>query len=245
MADNEVLEVAERTVVALGVAGVSGMGPDAAALMISLTPIAEFTLDKVITWVIGGRRKKYAAETLTDAAEEAGATTVDSFIAFIKNAVSDEPSQELLTRALNIAQDCSLRAKRRAISKSIAAGVTDKGTKVDEEFLFLRAIDDLDAPHFRTLKLMSSAPPHPEGLHKPGSVVSVGWTPTMILAEDSGLSDTLGTLLSGLQRHNLIRGPQAAGITLADRNGEFPLQVTDYGLRFLERLEEPDLSQED
>ena len=48
-----------------------------------------------------------------------------------------------------------MRDKRRAIGRSIAAAMTDMGTRVDEELVFLRAIDNLDAPHFRLLWMMA------------------------------------------------------------------------------------------
>jgi hypothetical protein len=142
-------------------------------------------------------------------------------------------------RALTIAQDSSLRAKRRAAGRSVAAAAADKGTKVNQELLFLRTLDDLDAPHFRLLLLMASAPPHPASWGPPRSGVPQGWTPSSIVAQDSGLSDTVRMLLTGLERHGLVRGPAVAGITLNDKNGEGRYLITDYGRHFLERLAEP------
>lgn len=85
-------------------------------------------------------------------------------MAFVEAAVSDEEHQELLARALTIAQDTAMRDKRRALGRALASAASDTGTKVDEELLFIRVLADLDEPHIRVLRLMST-PLSVSGLH--------------------------------------------------------------------------------
>ena len=103
-----VSEVARQVVVnvAAGLAGYLGPGPG--ALAAGAAPVVLAGLD-YISGTIGSRRLDHATETLTDAATEFGATTTDEFIEFVEAAVSDEDRQELLARALTIAQDTSMR----------------------------------------------------------------------------------------------------------------------------------------
>src|SRR5690349_7427061 len=106
-------EVAKQVVVNVA-AGLAGyLGPGASAIAAGAAPIVLAGLD-YISATIGSRRLDHATETLTDAAEEFGAETTEEFVEFVKAAVSDEDRQELLARALMIAQDTAMRDKRRA-----------------------------------------------------------------------------------------------------------------------------------
>jgi hypothetical protein len=93
------------------------------------------------------RRCTHAAETLLDAAGEAGVKTDGEFLEFVEEALSNERRQELLAPALLIAQDSAMRDKRRALGRTVAKGIADNGTHVDDQLLTLRVLDDLDAPH--------------------------------------------------------------------------------------------------
>lgn len=136
-------EVAEQVVVnvAAGLAGYLGLG--AGAVAAGAAPIVLAGLDH-ISRTIGTRRLDHATETLTDAAEEFGAETTEEFFEFVTAAVSDKDHQELLARALTIAQDTAMRDKRRALGRVVAQAARDTGTKVDKELLYLRVLDDLD-----------------------------------------------------------------------------------------------------
>jgi hypothetical protein len=67
-------------------------------------------------------------------------------------------TQELLARRLTIAQDTSMRDKRRALGRALAIALDDNGTKVDNEIAFVRMLADLDPVHIRVLKIMSRRP---------------------------------------------------------------------------------------
>lgn len=68
---------------------------------------------------IGSRRLEHAAETLGDAADEFGAEIPEEFVKFVEAAASDEQHQELLARALTIAQDTAMRDTRRALGYEV------------------------------------------------------------------------------------------------------------------------------
>lgn len=177
-----------------------------------------------ITETIGSRRLEHATETLTDAAEDFGAETPEEFVEFIKAAVSDEEHQELLARALTIAQDTAMRDKRRALGRALASAASDTGTKVDDEFVFIRVLADLDEPHIRLLRLMSTTP-----LRQ--------WPPWKVLEEDPGLTSPWA-LLSVLARHQLISGGNEVLPPRAEIRPDYT--ITEYGEWFLTRLAEPE-----
>jgi hypothetical protein len=66
-------------------------------------------------------------------------------------AVANDRRHELFARSLRIAQDTALRDKRRALGRTLAAGVMGDDARIDEEQLFMRAVDDLDESHIRLL----------------------------------------------------------------------------------------------
>jgi hypothetical protein len=85
---------------------------------------------------------------LLDGADAYETATGEGFTRFIEAAISDAEHQELLARALTIGQDAAMRDKRAAVGRAIASAASDAGTSVDEEMLFVRLIDALDAPTF-------------------------------------------------------------------------------------------------
>jgi hypothetical protein len=138
-----------------------------------------------------------------DAADAAGVPLGE----FMDLAVSDDRRHELFARSMRIAQDTALRDKRRAL----AAGVMGDDARIDEELLFMRAVDDLDEMHLRLLgraRLLSDSQVY-AGL--------AGWTPSIIVQADPGLAAGIGALLGALELHGLIeqppgtRRPPAAG----------------------------------
>ena len=194
-----------------------------------------------ISATIGSRRLEHATETLTDAADEYGATTPEEFVAFVEAAVSDAGHQELLARVLTIAQDTAMRDKRRARGRALAAAASDTGTKVDDELLFIRALDDLDSPHIRCLRIMATEPPHLDAVNR--QMLAVGrqtirqWHPSDIAQQDSGLADAVEALLPVLDRNGLISGGHEV-ITQAGHEPEYV--ITPYGEWFLTRLADPE-----
>lgn len=138
------------------------------------------------------RRTVHGEETLGDAAEAADVPVEQ----FIEEALADEQRTELLVRALTTAMDASLREKRQALGRALASGVCGSST-VDDEFLFMRALADLDEPHIAVLQVIGGEAPAHHPLPK-------GWQYTEILERVPGLANALRAVLVTLELHTLI-----------------------------------------
>lgn len=145
------LAIQLATAALTGVASLAGVGPGAAATMIA--PLATAIMTAAVQR-LGRRRTEHAADTLMDAADAAGLPLGE----FMDAAVSDDRRHELFARSMRIAQDTAMRDKRRALGRALAAGVMGDDARIDEEMLFMRAIDDLDEMHIRLLGRMDSFP---------------------------------------------------------------------------------------
>jgi len=235
-----VCQVARQVVVnvAAGLAGYLGPGPGAIAQ--GTAPVVLAGLD-YISGAIGSRRLDHATETLTDAATDFGAKTIEEFIEFVEAAVSNEERQELLARALTIAQDTSMRDKRRALGRVVAQAASDTGTKVDTQLIYLRVIDDLDEPHVRLLRLMTTKPPHQDAVNQQREAIGEApvrqWHPSDLGQADPGIAEVVWSLLPGLAGHGLISGGYEV-LTWAGHEPEYI--VTPYGEWFLTMLAEPE-----
>lgn len=216
-------DLAVQLVVAfgIGVATVYGAVPGALATMAG--PVMTVVLNALMR--VRRRRVEHAAETLLDAADQAELPVA----AFFERAVADDRRHELFTRALSIAQDTALRDKRRALGRALAAGVMGDDAQVDEELLFMRALEDIDEMHIRLLARMADTYP-PE--------VGPGWSARIIGKADPGLANGAPALLGALQVHGLVeevvrnRPIQGEGATQAFYN------ITRQGRDFLNHLAE-------
>jgi len=194
------------------------VSPIGGAVATALTPmfeaIATFAVKK-----LGRRRVEHAAETLLDAAQ----TADEPLAGFIDKAVADDRRHELFARTLTIAQDTALRNKRRALGRALAAGVMGDDAKIDEELLFIRAVEDIDEMHIRLLARMASN-------HSPPP----GWSATAIREQDPGLADSVLALFGTLEAHGLIvrRTP---GTRIVGPEQSYYL-ITQAGQRFIGRL---------
>jgi hypothetical protein len=198
-----------------------------------LSPFAVAGFRRILG-TLGSRRKEHVAQTLLDGAEAFGAKTEEDFAAFVEAALSDEEHQELLARALTIAADTAMRGKRRALGRALAAAANDTGTKVDAELLFIRALDDLDEPHIRMLRIMSTTPPH----MAQGDVRARQWYPSSIAQADPGLADVVWSLFGPLERHGLIWSAGEYHVPGGAMEPQY--EITPYGDSFLDRLAEPE-----
>ena len=196
----------------IGVATVYGAVPGGLATM--LGPLLTTVLNALTR--VGRRRAEHAADTLLDAADKAELPVEE----FFDRAVADDRRHELFTRALNIAQDTALRDKRRALGRALAAGVMGDEARIDEELLFVRAVDDIDEMHIRLL-----------GRFADGGRLTAG----DIVQADPGLEDGVLALLGQLQSHGLIdsRSPVTPGGAMTPEPYYF---ITPTGRTFLARL---------
>jgi hypothetical protein len=226
--------------------GLAVAGPVGALAGASLTPVLERAL-RYLDGRFFRRRVMYAAETLAEAAGEAGANTEEDFEEFVQKLVGDEQHEELLARVLGIAQDSAMRDKRRALSRILANAADEIGTKVDNELATARVIADLDPVHVRLLRIMSLTPPHliewatdhgadPQTVRR--------WYPWSIKAADPGLSEAAWGALQILERNGLVwkvgenHTPNGGGI-------EPEYEITSYGDYLLGLFTDPDMSAAD
>ena len=212
------------TIASAAGATVGLLGPEASVMAAAAAPSVTVTLSAV--WAkIAGRRIRNVEETLVDAAETASMTVEE----FLEMAVSGERSHELLARVVMVAQDTTMRDKRRALGRALAAGVAGDSARVDEELLFVRAIADLDPPHIRLLSLIGSEAPSK-------ALLNGGWMSHEIVGRDPGLADVLPALLATLELHTLILD---GGIVRPVEGGRVhQYSVTARGQNFLRRLTE-------
>ncbi len=171
-----------------GLASRASASASAGAAVTAIVPIAT----AVTTWAViklGRRRAEHAAETLMDAADAADLPLGE----FIDRAVADDHRHELFARTLSIAQDIALREKRRALGPALAAGVMGDVARINEELLFIRAVQDIDEMHTRLLDRMARV-----------QVQAPGWSIRRIAEADQGLGNGVRALLGTLERHGLI-----------------------------------------
>jgi hypothetical protein len=208
-------ELATQVVIAslTGVASIASVYAGAGATAFAPVALA-FALPAVKR--IGQRRIENATEALM-AGTDAASVSVEEFI---DKAAADEHRHELFARALAVAQDAAWRNKRRALGRALAAGVMGDDARVDEEMLFIRAVDDLDEVHVRLLGHLTD-----------------GGRPTAgdIALTDPGLRYGLLALLGRLQSVGLI--DSRAPVTPAGAMTPEPYYfITDLGRDFLVRL---------
>lgn len=217
-------ELAIRTAVAILSGGASLLGPDAGAAATAFAPAMEVALTRVAA-LAGQRRFRHAAETVADAAEASGCSVEE----LLGRAVSDDRRQELLSRALGVAQDAALRDKRRALGRALAAGIEGDDARIDDELLFIRAVADVDIPHIKLLKVLSEDQPSPGQLS--GSVFHDGWSLATVAARHPEFGGALPALVWTLESHALIQSVRSATPATA-----VAYTVTSAGRHLLDRL---------
>ena len=207
---------AVKIVVAVILGITSAAGPVGAAVAGMTGPFFPNIVDK-LRW----RRVRNATETVNHAAKAAGLDPEE----FLDRAVSDDRRHELLARALIIAQDAALRAKRRGLGHSLAAGVMGDDAKINEEHLFMRAVADVDEWHIRLLGV----------LLRPSTGFG-GWSVDQIKAADPGLAAGALALLGTLELHGLVATTISNRAIPAAVSSTTLYNITPAGRHFLGRL---------
>jgi len=209
------------------VAGASIVGPEAGAAAVALQPAAEVVQQRVVN-ALGRRRLARAAEVL----ELAGGGADEQLAGFAEEAIRDEKHQEFLARVIVVAQDMADQDKRRALARSLAAAVAGEDAVLDEEFLFVRAVADLDSPHIRLLAALDRDRPGEGQLA--GQVVRDGWSRQLLARVEPGLADALPALLATLEAHALVDHPA----NWSSLEGTPLYRITRRGQVLLRRLQE-------
>jgi hypothetical protein len=203
----------------LGIMGYIG-GPDWSALSAFGGVYAGAVVNR-----LAGRRIWHGIDMLNAALEDSGLSLEE----FLDLAVSDDKRQELLARALTIAQDAALRARRRGLGRSLSAGITGDDAKINEEHLFMRAVADVDEAHLRLLGHMA----HPV----PGSDGRPRWTAAVLEAADPGLVPGVMALLGTLELHGLVQTETDYRSIPGAMRSTTTYSITEPGRHFLGRLE--------
>lgn len=226
-------DLVRNAVVATLTAGAGLVGPDVGAAATALAPFFEVALARFAK-ATHLRRVNNASGTLQHAIDAQAASAE----VFLEKAMGDDRRAELLTRALVIAQDTALRAKRRALGRALAAGVTaGSDAEIDAELLFIRAVADIDMPHILVLRLLDTERPLPGEMS--GNVFHAGWSPAKIATRISG---NLTPVLATLELHGLITSGQSS---TPWQSAQSAYQITGAGEQLLSRLaEDPDGSGE-
>ncbi len=170
---------------------------------------------------IGRRRIKHSAETLLDAADAADLPLPE----FVSRATATDARHELTARVLLAAQDTARRDKRRALGRALAAGVVDDA-RIDEELMFVRAMDDIDAWHIELLDHMAN-----------NAAPSPGWSALTAVEAVPIIADVVNAVLGALELHGLI-APTLPQISRGPNAGQAFYNITNSGRRFLDRLHE-------
>jgi hypothetical protein len=157
------------------------------------------------------------AETLTVGAAAAGVSREE----LLERAVADDERQELLVRALIVAQDAAWQNKRSALGRAIANGVTGDDARLDEEMRFIRTVADLQKTDVHVL----------------GLVAAGAQTAEEAARRETQLADAIPAILGQLETHGLVesRSPVTPGGAMT------PIprySVTTLGRVLLERLPE-------
>lgn len=95
--------------------------------------------------------------------------------------------------------------------------------RIDEELLFIRAVEDIDEMHIRLLARMATSPAGPEG-----------WMAYTLVAADPGLADSIRALLGTLELHGLIAARVPSGRVQGPQGTRY--DFTESGQGFLDRL---------
>jgi hypothetical protein len=208
-------ELATQVVIASLTGFASLISIYAGAAAVAFAPIALASANAAVRRM-GWRRIEHATDTLTAGAEAAGVSVAE----FTDKAASDDRHHELFVRALTVAQDTAWRNKRRALGKALANGVMGDEARIDEELLFVRAVDDIDEMHVRLLDRFASG----------GQL-----TAREISQADPGLGDAVLALLGRLESQGLIdsRSPVTPGGAMTPEPRYF---ITRSGQDFLARL---------
>lgn len=217
-------------------------GPDAAVVGAGLAPVIEEVLGQFLGRLSAKRRER-VTETLTDAAKELAGDTAEQLRRISDAAASDETYQELLARALTIAQDTAMRDKRRALGRVLASALEDTGTRVDSEIAFTRMLADLDPVHIRVLKIMSRRPKHLDQIAEQMNAADDPkairqWYAWSIISADPGLEDSVHGALRVLEQHGLIEDRGMAPVP-PPHGLQHEYQITGYGDYLIDRLAAP------
>ncbi|MDQ4031280.1 MAG: hypothetical protein M3332_02995 [Actinomycetota bacterium] len=138
---------------------------------------------------------------------EGGAESQDvSTDDLLEAAVSDPSKLELLGRAMDAAARATSMNVIDTLARAFATGVlAEDCAAVDETFLVIDALGQIDAPHLRLLAILSQNAPHTDLREDIADELRYAWTVEQILVTDPGLSTVVDALIAKLRSLGVIR----------------------------------------
>lgn len=203
-------------------------GPVGAATTAASAGGIQLFFDRVTQW-----RTHKAARVIETAAAQAGLTIEE-----LANEVAQSGLRgELAAKVLIAAQDSGCEERLRALSRSLALGLTAEDAGVSRELAYVRALADLDSPHVQVLSLFNRTWGE-LGLAEYDTLPPSG----LSLAEIEACTDldvTLHPVMGVLLRHGLLEEIHVA--TMATSVREDPpdtrIQPTGFGAEMLARMQ--------
>jgi hypothetical protein len=173
-----------------------------------------------------GQLKRQRLTEFADVAEEATGLAWDDLVA---RASENPRKSDLLERVLRRAVETESADKIRALARvlRLVVSVADDGAAVDEVWLILAALDDVDPPHLRVLARLNSHGGHHAFRED-----------DLVRLFPNG-SAVLYPLLKTLERHGLVREVSAdAGQQIFTRfeDGQPRWEMSDFGRTVLAQL---------
>lgn len=195
-------------------------------------------LDRFQSW-----RSRNAERVLEGCAARAGITAEQLA------EVTDLQRLLLAGEVIEAAMRTALEAKLSALADGLAAGIAaPDAARVDEEFLFVRALADIEEPHLQLLNTMVTRDTYGHSLtSRPEGAPLSSWTGRAIVDRHPPLERVWRALIATLERHALVeavpvdnREPLAgtsSSRSLVSRSRPPHWRATELGEQFLDRLE--------
>lgn len=171
------------------------------------------------------------------AAEQVGANPGE----LLETLLADPRGEQMFRHAMTSARDATVEAKLQVIARALASGAIAKDEAVvDTEILFLRAMEDVEIPHVRALRIFTST----EAAGKAGHPITPNdKTPIQLKYPDfhellPQMSAALDPVLATLERHGLLaRIATGGGAFLGGEGASTAWRITAFGKESLARLE--------
>lgn len=230
MGDNEREDVgADVAASATGAVIGSFGGPLGAVAGAAASPIVARVIR---TWFASRERR---AEFVIEKAAELAGIDAEQLLGRFRT----EDEQEFVLRLLRAAEDAGGLDRLLALSASLASAAQEPAERLDWHKACVKALGDLDAPHFRLLERFTLSL-HENNL---GAAVADTGEPMRTMNSDQleralpGVAEWLPNLTAGLEAHGLlVSRPSAASPLNGGDSGATYWTITLFGLSVLNHL---------
>lgn len=183
------------------IVGIMFAGPIGAVLANGTGPAAQWYLEQIRReWVHRG-------DVVLSAAEQTGG--VDREVLF-ERIIKDPELGSLMARVIAASGSTNLEEKLRGLGRTLGRAIANED-RVDEALCLASALNDMEAPHFRLLRLVQE----PQQGTSPGESGerTIGWTRGN-MEHVPGLEIVIDSILGVLIRHGLVREVRYAGMRI-------------------------------